>query len=140
MAFEIHTEISIQASPEKVWNILTDFPRIHTWNPFIKSIAGDVAEGKQIKVALGGMKFTPIVLDYKPAKEFRWLGQVLFKGLFDGAHRFHLEGLADGTTLFRHSEKFTGMLVPVFKKKLLEETKANFEAFNQGLKKEAEKV
>ncbi len=106
---------------------------------FIKSITGDVAEGKRIKVALGGMKFTPIVLDYKPAKEFRGLGHLLFKGLFDGAHRFHLEVLADGTTFFRHSEKFTGMLVPVFKKKMLEETKANFEAFNRGLKIEAEK-
>ena len=42
MAKEIKTEILINASPTKVWSILTDFDNYPNWNPFIKSIIGNV--------------------------------------------------------------------------------------------------
>ena len=40
MAKEIKTEILINAAPEKVWSILTNFEKYPDWNPFIKSING----------------------------------------------------------------------------------------------------
>jgi hypothetical protein len=44
--------------------------------------------------------------------------------LFDGEHSFELITLEKNRTLFKNSEKFKGILVPLFKKKLNVETKA----------------
>ncbi|HEX5614496.1 MAG TPA: SRPBCC family protein, partial [Acidimicrobiia bacterium] len=40
--FTLHTERTIAAPPEVVWDVLTDFPAQPEWNPSIVSI---VAEG-----------------------------------------------------------------------------------------------
>jgi uncharacterized protein YndB with AHSA1/START domain len=48
MAKEIKTEILINATPEKVWSILTSFDNYPNWNPFIKSIKGEVKVGNMI--------------------------------------------------------------------------------------------
>ena len=42
----IETEILIEADPEKVWSILTDFENHPKWNPFIKAITGEKEIGK----------------------------------------------------------------------------------------------
>ncbi|MBP6516471.1 MAG: SRPBCC domain-containing protein [Chitinophagales bacterium] len=144
MAKEIKTEILIQASPEKVWQVLTDFDHYLQWNPFIKSIEGNVAVGNTIKARIEppgatGMTFKPVVLVYTEAKEFRWLGHLLIKGLFDGEHCFRLIDNEDGSTTFIQSEKFTGVLVPLFSKMLDTNTIEGFRQMNEKLKQEAEK-
>ena len=48
MAKEIKTEILINATPEKIWSILTNFENYSNWNPFIKSIKGEVKVGNKI--------------------------------------------------------------------------------------------
>lgn len=136
---EIQTQIEINASPKVVWEKLTNFYD-YDWNPFIKTIEGDVLQGNTIKVELGGMTFKPEVLKFEEHKEFRWKGKLLFKGLFDGEHFFTLKEKTDGSTIFTHGEIFTGVLVALFKKKLLGETKTGFEEMNAALKKECEAV
>ena len=74
----------------------------------------------------------------KKNKEFKWIGKLLFKGLFDGEHRFQLMDNSDGTTTFIQSEKFSGLLVRLFAKKLDRETKGDFVAMNEALKKRVE--
>ena len=37
---ELHSEIEIDASAERVWGILTDFASYPEWNPFIRRISG----------------------------------------------------------------------------------------------------
>lgn len=145
MAKELITQILIQASPEKVWKILTDFSQYPVWNPFIKSLEGDVEVGKTIRARIEpprqkGMIFTPKVLAFTQNKEFRWLGHLFIKGLFDGEHKFELIDNQNGTTTFIHSEKFKGILVPLFRKMLDENTKEGFILMNEQLKALAEKV
>jgi uncharacterized protein YndB with AHSA1/START domain len=41
MSRSINSEIIINTSAEKVWNVLTDFDAFPSWNPFIKSISGE---------------------------------------------------------------------------------------------------
>lgn len=144
MAKEIKTEIIIKASPERVWAILTDFKNYPNWNPFIKSITGNVAVGNKIIARLEppeakGMTFKPKVLAFDSNREFRWIGHLLFPGLFDGEHKFELIDNGDGTTTFRQSEKFRGILVPLFKKMLDNNTTNGFNQMNQKLKELAEK-
>ena len=138
MQKEITTQLEINASSDKVWQVLTDFDSYSKWNPFIKSITGDVKVGKTIRAELGGMTFKPEVLVYEKNKELKWLGHLLFKGLFDGEHRFQLIDNKDGTTTFIQSEKFNGILVGLFAKKLDGETKDDFVAMNEALKKRVE--
>ncbi len=141
---EIKTQILINATPDKVWSILTDFQNHPTWNPFIKSITGEAKVGSQITVSIAppdgkGMTFKPTVLAFEKNKEFRWLGKLLFKGLFDGEHKFELIDNGNGTTTFIQSEKFKGLLVALFKNQLERNTKEGFELMNASLKKYIEK-
>jgi hypothetical protein len=143
-AKEIRTEILIQAPPEKVWAILTDFEKYPEWNPFIRSVTGEVAVGKEISILLttppdsSEMTFTPTVLVFEPNKELRWLGHFWFTGLFDGEHKFELIDNGNGTTTFRQSEEFGGILVPFFSSKLDVDTVNGFKLMNEKLKELAE--
>ena len=42
---EIKTEILINAIPEKIWAILTDFDQYPSWNLFITYVRGTVKTG-----------------------------------------------------------------------------------------------
>lgn len=144
MKKEIKSEIHIQATPEKVWEILTTFDNYSTWNPFIKSIEGNVEVGAKIIARIEppeakGMTFKPTVLAFEKHKEFKWIGHLLFPGLFDGEHRFELIDNGNGTTTFIQAERFKGILVRFLAKMLDTSTLNGFKAMNQKLKEEAEK-
>ncbi|WP_439490197.1 SRPBCC family protein [Algoriphagus sp.] len=141
---EIKTQIIINSTPDKVWTVLTDFDNYSNWNPFIKSIKGEPKVGSQITVSISSpegksMTFKPTVLAFDNNKEFRWMGKLLFKGVFDGEHKFELIDNGNGTTIFIHSEKFRGVLVNLFRKKLENSTRQGFELMNHGLKNVVEK-
>ncbi len=143
MTAEIKTEIAIDASPDKVWKIFTDFENYPNWNPFIKSVTGPVKVGSKITARIeppeaDGMTFKPTILAFEPNRELRWLGKFLFTGLFDGEHKFELLDVGNGTSRFIQSEKFRGILVPLFKKQLDNSTKNGFEEMNKKLKELAE--
>jgi hypothetical protein len=140
---ELKTEIRIKATPETVWGILADFDKYPDWNPFIRSVSGIVAVGNKITVRLeppgaSGMTFSPRVLVFDKNREFRWLGNLIFPGLFDGEHKFELFDNGDGTTTFRQSEIFKGILVPLFKNMLDIKTINGFNEMNNKLKELAE--
>lgn len=143
MSKEIKTEILIKATPAKVWNILTNFKNYPQWNPFIKSITGDVGVGNKITARIeppeaSAMTFKPKVLAFDANREFKWLGHLLVPGLFDGEHKFELIDNQNGTTTFMQSEKFKGILVPLFSKMLDINTVNGFKKMNQKLKELAE--
>jgi hypothetical protein len=78
---ELRTEIEVEARPERVWEILTDFPAYPEWNPFIRSIEGKASPGSKLEVRIGppggrGMTCKPTVLEATPKQELRWLGRV----------------------------------------------------------------
>lgn len=144
MAKEISTTILINARPEKVWKALTHFEAYPTWNPFILSIRGELTAGKKIEAYLKppgakGMRFTPKLVEVRPNKRLTWLGHLLFPGIFDGEHTFELNENPDGTTTFIQREKFGGILVPLMKKMLDNNTVNGFNEMNRALKARVEK-
>ncbi len=144
MALEIKTEISISATPERIWAILTKFDEYPNWNPFIKSVKGHVDVGEKITARIEppgtkGMTFKPKVLTFLKNRELSWLGHLFIPGLFDGKHKFELIDDGDGTTTFVQSEEFKGVLVPFFKKQLENNTKNGFVEMNKKLKELAER-
>jgi hypothetical protein len=145
MTKEIKTEIVIHATPETIWAVLTDLKNYPNWNPFIKSITGQLSVGNTLIVQIeppeaSGMTFKPKVLAFETNKEIRWLGHLLFPGLFDGEHKLQLIDNRNGTTTFLQSEKFSGLLVFLFKKMLDHNTKNGFVLMNKKLKEIAEKI
>jgi hypothetical protein len=138
----LETSIEIEASPKKVWSILTDFPGMASWNPFIKSISGALTPGSTLAVHIAppgrsGMRFKPTVLAVHPERELRWLGRLLLPGILDGEHYFLLEPIGSDRTRLTHGEKFSGILVGVFGG-TLSATEHGFEAMNAALKRRAE--
>lgn len=141
MAKEIRTEITIQAKPEKVWAILTDFDNYPNWNPFITFVEGQAEEGNKITVRIvppngKAMTFKPTIITRTENRELKWLGTVLFKGLFDGEHKFELTDNENGTVTFVQSEQFKGVFVGLFNP---EKTINGFNEMNKKLKELAEK-
>lgn len=143
MAYLLHTEIDIEASVSTIWNILTDFENYPHWNPFVKSLKGNVEIGEKIEILLTppdskAMTFKPKILAFEKEKELRWLGKLFISGLFDGEHSFELKDNGNGTCAFVQAEKFKGLLVPLLKKQLETNTKNGFMLMNCALKKMAE--
>ncbi len=140
---QLHTEIEIDAAPDRVWSILTDFAAYPEWNPFIRFIHGTAAQGARLEVRIHpsgskGMTFRPTVTAADAGREFRWLGRVLLPGLFEGEHRFLIEPISARKVRFKHSERFTGILLPLFRGSLDRDTKRGFEEMNLALKTRAE--
>ncbi|MBN1883809.1 MAG: SRPBCC domain-containing protein [Deltaproteobacteria bacterium] len=139
----IETFTDIDATPQAVWDILTDFAEYGRWNPFIPEISGTPAEGETLTVTIsppGGrnMTFTPRVRAAHPHREFAWLGHLFIPGLFDGEHRFLIEKRGDKGTRLTQREEFRGVLVGMFWKSLEPSTRRGFEAMNAALKLRAE--
>lgn len=143
MRHELHTEIDIDAAPGTVWNILIDLDQYRDWNPFIVSAAGDVAVGEKLTNRLqppGGkaMTFKPVVTAVETEQAFEWLGRLGLPGVFDGRHRFVLQGTPSGGTHVVHSEHFNGVLVRFMRKSLDSQTRQGFADMNNALKARAE--
>src|SRR5689334_24080602 len=77
---ELHTEIDIEATPETVWWILTNFAVYPEWNPFIRQVMGVAQPGTKLMVRIHpsgakAMSFRLTVLAVERPRELRWLGR-----------------------------------------------------------------
>jgi len=139
----LETKITINASTEVVWDILLDHNAYPDWNPFILNISGPTQRGENLLVKLKppdgkSMEFKPLVLANEKEKEFRWIGKLFVKGIFDGEHYFLLEPIGPNKTHFTQGENFTGILSGLMMKMIGKNTKVGFESMNKALKKQAE--
>ncbi len=142
---ELHTEIEINASAERVWSILLDFSRYPDWNPFIRKVIGEPARGSKLTIRVQpsgakAMTFRPTVLEVEPRQELRWIGRLLVPGIFDGEHAFVINELDGERVRFVHEERFRGLLVPFFRVSLDRDTRRGFEEMNAALKRRAEQA
>jgi hypothetical protein len=138
----IETEIEINAPAARVWALLTDFDGMGSWNPFIRSISGTLAQGARLSVRIvppgkSGMRFKPTVISVRPERELRWLGHLFVPGIFDGEHYFLLEPIGEQRTRLTQGEKFSGVLLGLLSG-TLSATKAGFQAMNMAVKLQAE--
>jgi hypothetical protein len=143
MGTQLEADIEIQASPARVWEVLTDFDAYPEWNPFIVHAAGKAAVGSRLEVRMRppGRRpttFRPQVLDAEPGRRLRWLGRLLIPGLFDGEHSFVIQPVGPDRVRLTQNERFRGVLVPVLFGFLAKPTLAGFQQMNQALKGRAE--
>jgi hypothetical protein len=82
---QLHVTIEIDATPERVWQVLTHFAAYPDWNPFITRASGTSRPSERLYLRMqppGGRGATvrPTVLEADPGRRLRWLGHVLLPG------------------------------------------------------------
>lgn len=129
--------IDIDATPEAVWNVLTDFA---TWGEWSNSSAaeGTAHVGSRLTMRMPGMTFRPTVTVATPGQELRWAGTLGTKRLFHGQHSFLLSSNDDGTTRLTNREEFSGALTTLTRRFLKTPKHDGYAAFNTGLKQRVE--
>jgi hypothetical protein len=143
---ELLTEIDIEASPDIVWKVLSDFDSYPEWNPFMRRMKGKMVKGERLKAFLKppkgkGMNISPTVKEVVEGKEFRWLGHLAgVNFLFNGEHYFLLEKTSRNRTRLSHGERFSGILVPMLWNNLNSDTREGFLKFNEAIKERSEKI
>lgn len=139
---QLSSEISINSSAKRLWEVIINFEDFPRWNPFIRRATGEIKTGARLEVFIQpsgtkGMTFRPKVLKVDPNHELRWLGRLYLPWLFDGEHALIIEPSSEGLVKFIQREKFAGLLVP-FTRSLLRDTQRGFEEMNRALKQQAE--
>jgi len=140
---ELRTEIEIEAPPERVWEVLTNFAAFQEWNPFITEARGELRSGAQLSITIAlpegsEQTFRPKVVRVDPAQELRWRGTLGAAWIFSGEHFFSLEALDEGRrTRLVHGEDFSGILVK-FLGPTLTRTARGFVLMNQSTKRRCE--
>ncbi len=136
MACAIRT--TIDATPERVWSLLTDTNGFPQWNSTVTRIEGKIAEGETLKLTSpsgGSRVFTPKVSDVTPSRAMTWSDGMA--PMFRGVRTFSLAPTADGGTEFEMREEFAGVLLPMIKRSLPDFGPV-FEAYAADLKRAAE--
>jgi demethylmenaquinone methyltransferase / 2-methoxy-6-polyprenyl-1,4-benzoquinol methylase len=138
-------KIDVEAPPDRVWEVLTDFPSYPQWNPFMFSVEGRAEAGAHLRIGMqrrGGMvlRFGGRVVVADPPRELAWTGEGLrghWPGLLRGDRRVVIEPLAGGRSRLQMHTTFTGVLSPLMA--WLERYREAFGEMEAALKARAER-
>jgi len=138
----IRSGLTIAATPERVWAILTDFARYREWNPFIRAVEGTVEVGSRLRVTIQPPTFEervhhPIVVAVVPSRELRWRRHSFVALLGYAEHEFRIEPAGQGCR-FRQHELFSGLAMRFVGQEVWMALRSGFEEMNAALKQRAE--
>jgi len=145
MSKTLVSQIDIDASPERVWQVLTDLSAYPEWNPFIVRAEGQIEVGGRLTLRMepeGGRAVTlrPTVTEATSGSRLRWQGRFGLPGIFDAEHEFRVEALDGGRSRLAQNERFRGLLVPAMGRSLDRHTLPAFMAMNAALKRRVERM
>lgn len=107
----VYTETIIDASPSKVWEVLTDFARLSEWSNTLVGLEGDFRDGGQItvtfKVGPVNQKIDHEVKFFEEGRSFGW-SDPLMMGLSD-RHIYQVNATDDGKTRFVQTDQIKGL-------------------------------
>lgn len=139
----IYTDIIIDAKPEQVWEVLTDFQSYVHWAVFFKGLTGEIKDqGKvvatfQMKAEKDKIGHVDHTIFYEEGKLFGWSEKAVM-GIKDN-HKFIVENFSANKTRFIQSDELKKggtWLAGGYVGKLLAEKYAEF---NRSLKAEVER-
>ncbi|KAF9276651.1 hypothetical protein BGZ68_009866 [Mortierella alpina] len=120
---ENKASIAIQATPQEVWQVLTDLDHYHEWNPMMVHAKGTVAVGESLDLKMRlparifcgapvSCSWSPKIAKVEPNSCLEWSGM---KGFIDRTHYFQLSSTHGGTvTEFTQGERYSGWDIGLF--------------------------
>lgn len=135
-SFQVTT--SIQATPERIWSLLTDAAGYPRWNTTVERVEGHIAARGRVTVhpkINPGRAFPVTVAEWEPPRRMVWQGGMPL-GLFTGRRTFLLEPGEAGVR-FTMREEFSGLLSPLIGRSIPDMQPA-FDRFARDLKRTAE--
>ena len=141
---ELHAEIEINASAERVWRELADFTSYPQWNPFTPRISSGrprIGEPLKVRFEPPGAKAITLrvkVINVEPNHELRWRGHLLASGVIALDHFFVIQSLEENSVHFIQREVFRGLLVPLFARTFASHVQQGYEEMNLALKQRCE--
>jgi len=138
-SMEVAVEVAVHAPATVVWRILTDAPAFPRWNSTVSSIEGVIREGARLRLHVPGTSrtFAPTVAGVVSNERMTWTGG--FAPLFKGVRTFVLRPRDRASTDFAMTERFSGLLLPLFQRSLPDFGPV-FRTYATDLKREAERV
>lgn len=133
-------ETTIDASPEQVWDVLTDLSRYPTWDSGITEVEGTIAVRSKIKIWTETTPERPVpltVAGLDAPHKMIWKGGMPL-GLFTGVRTFTLEQSENGTRV-RVREEYRGPLLGLIWR-TMPDLQPSFDQFVAGLKTEVERA
>jgi hypothetical protein len=130
--------ITINASPDTVWAILTNGAQWTSWNPTVEKLEGTITPGGKLKVFTKlspGQAFPVRVSEFTPPRKMVWTGGMPL-GLFKGERTYTLTPVSGGVE-FAMREEFTGLMAPLITRSIPDLQPA-FNDFAAALKRRAE--
>jgi hypothetical protein len=140
---ELRAEIQIAAPIDRVWRVLTYFDHWKDWNPMVNQASGSASVRSKLNITMRGpdskdaMKYQPTVLEVNPPKSLRWRATMMSGLMFTNDRVFELKD-KNGETVFINREVFSGLMVPLFWKKMNQFVVPMLEKMNKALKDKME--
>ena len=100
-----HAEITIEATSEEVWSVLTDAPGYAAWNPLLVPISGDFSEGAEIEYQMTQPNGKQSTMKSRIGKvvALEVLGQRAgIPGVLTAGHTSRLEPTQGGARVIQH--------------------------------------
>ena len=140
---EVEKSIEINASDEKIWDIISNFGAYPDWNTYIKYIEGDLRPGRGLYVETRNVHdnhaaYRAIVTKVVENRELSWKGKLLMSGIYDSERFFIITSLSENRSIFTFRGTYTGLLVPVFWVLVRKYETSDYERMNEELKIRAE--
>ena len=135
MAKQFQARIVIDAPADKIWPVLTDIASYPEWDPNMVRTEGTIAPGNKVKFftkLMPNRAFPVKVTELDENSRLVLTGVMPIPGLFKSERVYDLT-TTDGSTTVSLSEKFTGLMVPVFGRQI-PDLNPIFEEFMQALK------
>lgn len=130
---------TINASPDRIWAILTDGAHFPDWDSGVLRVEGKIAPGETIKVVSGaspGRTFPVKVSQFDPNRSMTWSGGMPL-GLFKGVRTFTLTPAGEGIIRFQLREEYSGPLLSMMWRSI-PDLGPSFAQFANGLKQRLE--
>jgi hypothetical protein len=117
MDTRIEKRVGIQATPDRLWDVLVDFPGWSRWNPYETDVEGQLAFGAPIRMteAWPGMAARPVdgrINEWQPLAQLIWVEK---RGwLFSTVRYFEIEELDKDSCILATGMMFQGLRAELF--------------------------
>jgi hypothetical protein len=132
----------IDAAPEVVWEVLTDFPRYAEWNPFVVDCKSTLQPGEpidlRVKLFTQPQDQREWMTEHVPGRRFAYRMKPFPLGALSSARSHDVESIGAGKTRYRSHFELRGWLVPVVRVVLGARLERGFDGMSNAIKDRAE--